>query len=782
MGAQASAFAGSRAYFRVKRNELIELGVGVSTVAVLLFTLRRFLTAETSFLHDNLYWEYPVFHYFAESLLNGYLPLWNPYDHGGEAFYPILGAQRLFDPTDALTVWIGGWFTRDTLQLNHWARVVKTLLTLTATYFCVRPWAKQLTSRLALFPLLFFSYYAIGSFREQAYLTLFAGIPLVFLFLQRIVFFDDRRIGNWLALGAFLGLNWQFYHFAPVWTLLLFFLIGLGLFYREGLRRLFCRRAWYTAAIVVGMLGPNLFLYFTQDRYVFPVRMLPKDYLTHAAPLRSPINNEGGPENIVGGARLPYSAAYFSGTVGNTESWIQSLVPDAAYFSDEGLSFTWRFFKDCHGYVGLLAWGLALLGLFFDRGNPATKVWGTCLIGMGLLLLGKGGGIQPLLYFLYPPVSMLRHTAMLMPAVLFPLLFLVVRGLDLGPMQLRPSLRSVSAAVGVTFLLCLALKKIPEDWVWVVLLPLGWALVRWLNASDRLWAVWIGSALAAFSFVPNITAYYVYFFFSFLLFIGWQWKKIASVVLVLVLFADFHTHLRTNSPLFGTRASPVRSLPLSTLVQPPKFPATRELYSIDGGKDPQAIRYLALLYREATAFSTPFASPAEVNTFEKALRAERWNSFLLPRTYFELIHSSAPVAKMEKAFAIGSSTLKFNSAPGNHWKREVLNYRPGNLLLHVETEKDGKLFWSDGYDPDWKATLDGKPVTVEKVLGHFKAIAVPAGDHEIEFYFQPTLFLWSVALFYFFFFTALITPLFLFVQARYHEPLLFIWRDYETTT
>lgn len=766
----------------MKRDTAIEVAVGASSLALLLFSLRRFLTAETSFLHDNLYWEYPVFHYFAESLLNGFLPLWNPYDHGGEAFYPILGAQRLFDPSDILTVWIGGLFTRDTLQLNHWARVVKTLLTLGATYACVRPWTRTLWSRLALFPLLFFSYYAIGSFREQAYLTLFAGIPWVFLFLQRIVFFGDGRRGVWLALGAFLGLNWQFYHFAPVWTLLLFFCIGLAIFHREGLRRLFCRRALLAVTIAAGMLGPNLFLYFTQDRYVFPVRMVPKDYLSQAEPLRSPINNEGGPENIVGGARLPYSAAYFSGTVGNTESWVQSLVPDSAYFSESYVAYSWRFYKDCHGYVGLIAWALALLGLFFDRESPAAKVWGVCLAGMGLLLLGKGGALQPLLYSIYPPVSMLRHTAMLMPAVLFPLLFLVISGMDVGPLSLRPSLRSIFGGLGVALVLCLLLKKVPEDWAWVALIPLGIALARALAPADRLWAVWIGSALAAFSFVPNVMVYYVYFFISFLLFLGWQWRKVATVFLFLFLFVDFFVHLRTNAPLYGTRVSPIRSLPFSTEVQPPKFPESRELFSLDRGTEPQAIRYLDLLYREATAFSTPFGNPADITTFEKALKADRWNSFLLPRTYFDLIHSTAPLAKMEKAFAIGSSTLKFNSAPGNVWKREVLSYRPGKLLVRVETAKSGKLFWSDGYDPDWKATVDGNPVVVERVLGHFKAVAVPAGDHDVEFYFQPTLFLFAVALFYFFFFAALITPLFLLLQARYHVPLLFIWSEYETNS
>ena len=762
----------------MKKDLAVEISFFFITLAILVFNLWSFLTGKTSFLHDNLYWEVPVFHYFAESLLNGYLPLWNPYEHGGEPFYPILGVPRLFDPTDPLTVWIGGHFTHNLLLLTHWARFAKIIITLLGAYFCIRPWVKSLPGRVAFFPILFLSYYAIGSFRQQAHIALFAGIPWVLFYFQRIIFFDDKRLFNWLALGAFLGLNWQFYHFAPIWTLFLFIGIGLFSFYREGLKRLWDKRLALTAGICFAMMGPSIFLYFTQDRYVFPARMLPKDYQTRT-PLRSPDNNEGGAESIVSGVRIPYAAAYYSGTVGNTEFLLQPLIPDTAYFVDQTLSVKWRFYADCSAYIGVLTWALALLGLFLDRANPACRVWGTCLFGMGLLLLGKGGAIHQLFYGIYPPISAIRHTRMLMPVALFPLLLLAARGWEVGRLSLFPSVKSMFGALGLGGALIFTMREMNQDWAWIILIPMGvifYVVFRKDSGTDKFWAVLLGTGVAAGVMAPNHLIYFILAQISLVLFLGWQWRKLSPWFLVFFLFFDYHHHLKMNRPLYGTRASPVEHMGIPLDAQKPVFPETRVPYVSDWISDPQSIRYLSVISRIPTAFSTPFAHPKEIDTFEKALKAERWSTFLLPRTYFDLIHSPVSVEKMAKAFAIGSSTLKFNGPKGNKWSREVLDYNPNHLTVRVKTEQDGNLFWSDGYAPEWRATVDGKAIPVQLALGHFKAVAVPAGEHTIEFKFVPVFYLLSLALFYLVFFGSLLwVPFFAFVKGfstvRLPEPV-----------
>lgn len=741
------------------RARAIELGIGSLIVGILLLCLRSFLAGTTSFEHDNTFWEYPVFQFFSESLLNGHLPLWNPYEHGGEAFYPLLGAQRLFDPTDPLTVLVGGWFTHDTLQLNHWARVVKTLLTLLGTYLCVRPWLKTLVARLSLFPLLFFSYYAVGSFREQGYLTLFAGIPWTYFFLQRIAFFGDRRWVNWIGLGAFLGLNWQFYHFAPIWTFLLFLGAALAIFHREGLTKFWDRRLWLTAAICFAMMGPNLFLFFTQGRYVFPVRMIPTDYSPDKASIRSPMNHEGGPENIVSALKLPYAMADYSGTIAKTKDFMDPLIPDLAYFSEGMPHWTWRIYHDYHCYVGILAWGLCLLGLIYDANKWFRRMWGFCLFGMTILMLGKGGGLHQILYHLYPPISMLRHTIMLMPVTLFPMLFLIARGLEVGPVEWKFDRLSALVVVNATILFGLVIFKMPEGYEWPLLLPAG-ALLLYLHRRwapyQTFWALFVPPILFAGISAPNRAVYATWILTSVTCFFLWQKRKLGAWVVVLFLCCDFFVHLYLSRPLYGTRPSPVKMLGVETVAQPPSFPRTRGWYAYDFPHDPQAIRYLATLYRKPTVFSTPFGTPAHVNTFEKALRTPRWSSFLLPKHYFELIHSDYPLDQMERAFAAGTDTITFFPPGDSRFHYDVLAYHSGYLKLRVTTDRDGQLFWSDGFSPEWKARVDGAPVGISRADRNFKAVVVGAGVHEVEFSFRPTLFLFSVGIFYLVFFGSLV--------------------------
>ena len=54
-------------------------------------------------------------------------------------------------------------------------------------------------------------------------------------------------------------------------------------------------------------------------------------------------------------------------------------------------------------------------------------------------------------------------------------------------------------------------------------------------------------------------------------------------------------------------------------------------------------------------------------------------------------------------------------------------------MLAVETPTPQLLFLSDAYYPDWQATIDGREAKILRADYAFRAVVVPAGNHEVTF-------------------------------------------------
>jgi hypothetical protein len=62
-----------------------------------------------------------------------------------------------------------------------------------------------------------------------------------------------------------------------------------------------------------------------------------------------------------------------------------------------------------------------------------------------------------------------------------------------------------------------------------------------------------------------------------------------------------------------------------------------------------------------------------------------------------------------------------------------LSYTPNRVMLAVETPTPQLLFLSDAYYPDWQATIDGREAKILRADYAFRAVVVPAGNHEVAF-------------------------------------------------
>lgn len=59
------------------------------------------------------------------------------------------------------------------------------------------------------------------------------------------------------------------------------------------------------------------------------------------------------------------------------------------------------------------------------------------------------------------------------------------------------------------------------------------------------------------------------------------------------------------------------------------------------------------------------------------------------------------------------------------------------VRLEVDLERPGYVVLTDGFDPGWLVTLDGAPVAALRANLVFRAVAVPAGRHVVEWIYRP---------------------------------------------
>lgn len=71
---------------------------------------------------------------------------------------------------------------------------------------------------------------------------------------------------------------------------------------------------------------------------------------------------------------------------------------------------------------------------------------------------------------------------------------------------------------------------------------------------------------------------------------------------------------------------------------------------------------------------------------------------------------------------------------------QIIFYSPNVVKIKTSSEVSKLLFLSDVFDAGWNATIDGKKTTVYRADYDFRAVAVPAGEHTIEYRYHPVGF------------------------------------------
>ena len=76
---------------------------------------------------------------------------------------------------------------------------------------------------------------------------------------------------------------------------------------------------------------------------------------------------------------------------------------------------------------------------------------------------------------------------------------------------------------------------------------------------------------------------------------------------------------------------------------------------------------------------------------------------------------------------------------------EIVERRSDRLTVVVAARRPGVLVVTEGYDPGWRAWVDGAPAPVWRANAIFRAVPVGEGDHRVEMRYRPPSVAWGAA-------------------------------------
>ena len=217
------------------------------------------------------------------------------------------------------------------------------------------------------------------------------------------------------------------------------------------------------------------------------------------------------------------------------------------------------------------------------------------------------------------------------------------------------------------------------------------------------------------------------------------------------------TALLTQQDIYNiwvTYLLPYNHVPTFNFAQMARMPIEYKNFLSAGSKNPIRMwRFSSVKYLLGpTAFEKQLPSGSVKKVFTYNLAGLQNNEFQLisnPKgnhAVFELLGSIPryvliagfkPLPDEQALARISDSQLPLLSGLGATGTVVAINSRPGKVILNTSADVPTMLRVADRWDPDWKATIDGKAAKVERIDYLCQGVELPPGPHTVVLKYSP---------------------------------------------
>ncbi len=620
---------------------------------------------------------YGVTKFYFNNVLNGVIPLWEPFISLGRPFYAI-AICNLFNPVTQLVplLKLAGINYANAFVVYM---VVYFFIGCIGFYFLAKEVLKDRCLAYLAYLALMFSSLGASMFTQFTFLEIV--VPAIWFFFFLLRFARKQTQGHFLGLSfTAMVLISSYLPFYFVTAFLCFLLVFILLYMKEAQK--FCIDLY---RFIIKHWRLSLFCFL--------------GILLAASPLLAYKVLDASGDVVAPGRHCQYSSAQecYDRTMGRqggmsydeiTRSGTLGERVDMQYLFGHLDKITYG--SDSLFFLPL--WIYILLGLsFFLRLKRLTVLLSAMALLIGLIALGNAAGLLGFLYRHIPFFAYFRNLFFL-GAFLIPVVILL--GLYQLQMLLSVEVRGGSAKKAIILGV-------------IVLHALFFWFLKHFQGVPTVSYVTLGFSAAA------LCLYYS----GFARFPSKIWAGIFAVLLLLQPAWILKTYA-LNAGEFAAILPSMHVTPVFSWERPLKA-------AVNKSRIYQFVHYEDFWYDMSMTDAPPQVGyPQSVTRWTFDLSEHTPDNILANYARYKIVlyDDLSPVGKPVK---------------GPSPQLDVNYFDVNTLRLKTDFSKPQMLVYNDSYTTSWKAYLDGIPVELLRVNQAFKGVKVPAGEHTIEFAYHP---------------------------------------------